>query len=324
MGDLFAVLSASCFAAANVTIARGVLGKGKDNGAFLSILLTAGIAAIVWIIMSLGRGWTPVNAAGLMWFAAAGVLTVFVGRVFLYASVQHLGAVRASAMKRLNPFFAVVLGVLLLGEGLNGSLVIGMLLIFSSFGVLVWQALRNQKTAPVVIAADAAAGAVAAPAEIERTPTPARLSWMEHIRNLGFFYGPISSLAYALGYVARKHGMMTLPDAAFGTMFGALVGMVAFLIAAIFIDSYRAGVRGALSFNPWLFGAGVLSSGGQIFYFMALTTSTITRVAMITSLEVFVTIFFSIVFLKARDQLTRPVLLACALGVIGTGFIMLQ
>ena len=43
---------------------------------------------------------------------------------------------------------------------------------------------------------------------------------------------------------------------------------------------------------------------------------------MITSLEVFATILFSIVFLNARDQLNGPVLLACALGVLGTGFIM--
>lgn len=44
-----------------------------------------------------------------------------------------MGAVRALAVKRLNPRFSVMLGVLLLGESFDVAILIGMLLIGSSF-----------------------------------------------------------------------------------------------------------------------------------------------------------------------------------------------
>jgi drug/metabolite transporter (DMT)-like permease len=303
-GEMLALLSASCFAGSNVTIARGAGAKAQDNGAFLSILMTATLAAAIWIFGGLRVGWTPPNASGMLWFAGAGVLTIFIGRVFLYASVQHLGAVRASAVKRLNPIFSVLLGVLVLREPMDSSLIIGMLLIFASFGVLVKQSLS----------ASAASAA-----------SPQAQSWMRTLGNLGFFYGPISALAYATGYVARKQGLLLMPDPAFGTMLGSMVGTVFFLLAAQFVDSYRQAVRNALtSFNPWLFAAGLLSSAGQLLYFAALSYSTISRVALISSMEVFVTMFLTVVVFRSREQLNGPVLLAAAMGVAGTVFVVLR
>jgi len=49
MGEWLALLSACCFAASNVTIMRGASAKGQDNGAFLSILFTAGIVGAIWL-----------------------------------------------------------------------------------------------------------------------------------------------------------------------------------------------------------------------------------------------------------------------------------
>jgi drug/metabolite transporter (DMT)-like permease len=71
----------------------------------------------------------------------------YIGRVFLYASIQHLGAMRASALKRLNPFFAVLLGVGVLGESLSGRAGWGVLLIVLSFAILIrsqWQSPRGE------------------------------------------------------------------------------------------------------------------------------------------------------------------------------------
>ena len=48
MGECLALLSACCFAASNVTIMRSAGAKGQDNGAYLSILLTAVIAGLAW------------------------------------------------------------------------------------------------------------------------------------------------------------------------------------------------------------------------------------------------------------------------------------
>lgn len=304
MGELCALLSALCFATANVTIMRGAEPGAEDNGAFLSILMTTVIALVVWVYFGVRDGWPHINVGGLLWFACAGILTVFIGRVFLYASVQHLGAVRASAVKRLNPFFSVLLGVFVLGEPLTVGLSIGMLLIFASFGLLVRQSLRK-------------AGQARA-----ETGSP-NLSMWGTLTNLGYFYGPISALAYATGYVARKQGLLHIPDGAFGTMTGSVVAAIVFVLAAHFVDSYRRAVWNVFAtFNPWLFAAGGLSSVGQILNFVALNYSTISRVALINSMEAFLTIFLSVWVFRTREKLSATILMAAGLGVIGTAFVL--
>jgi drug/metabolite transporter (DMT)-like permease len=303
MGELLALFSASCFAASNVTITRGARGKGQDNGAFLSIMLTASIGGVWWLIGSAGHGFPVMKLRSMLWFAAAGILTIFIGRVFLYASVQHLGAVPASAVKRLNPAFSVLLGVVLLGETVDTAMVIGMLLIGASFAVLIRQSLKA-----------AAADAGGPPRSVG-----ARLA------NLGYFYGPVSALAYACGYVARKQGLEGMPDPAFGTMFGAAVGALVFVLIAQGVDSYRVALRRTFTtFNPWLFAAGILSSAGQLLYFAALSSSTIARCAMISSMEAIFTIFLTVAVSRSFKQLTGPVVLAAVLGMFGTMFIVFK
>ena len=303
MGEWLALCSAGCFAAANVTITRGAA-KGQDNGAFLSILLTTAIAGAWWLWRSAGgAGFAALNMTSMLWFAIAGVLTIFIGRVFLYASVQRLGAVPASAVKRLNPLFSVLLGVLLLGESFDWAMAAGMLLIAASFAVLIRQSLTSARPA------DGAA----------------QRSLRATLANLGYFYGPVSALAYAFGYVARKQGLVGMPDPAFGTMFGSIVGALVFVLIARFVDSYKVALQRTFSaFNPWLFAAGLLSSVGQLLYFAALNGSSIARCAMLSSMEAFFTIFFTVLVTRSGRQLTAPVLLACALGVAGTAFIVIK
>lgn len=307
MGELFAFLSTCCFAGANVTVSRGAGAKGQDNGAFLSILMTAAIAGAVWAISLSAQGRPRIQVGALLWFAVAGVLTIFIGRVFLFASVQRLGAVRASAIKRLNPVFSVLLGVLVLGEPVNRSMLLGMLLIFASFGVLVWRSL------------------IASRAEAGEGGATSSLSWLGILGNLGYFYGPVSALAYATGYVARKQGLVVTPDPAFGTMFGSVVGALCFVLAAQFAASYQNAVRATFStFNPWLYGAAVLSSLGQLLYFTAISYSAISRVALISSMEVFVTMFLTLLIWRSREQFTPSVIIAALLGMVGTLFIVLD
>ena len=294
-GELFALASAACFAAANVTIVRGAAPGDADNGAFASLLLTSAIAGAGWLAFGLARGFPDVTPRALAWFAGAGVLTAFIGRVFGYATVQHLGAMRASAMKRLNPFFAVALGVGVLGERLGAGAIVGMLLILTSFAVLVLRGGGRRDAGPVAA-----------------------------FLNPGFVYGPVSALGYATGYLLRKMGLGETPDAFLGTLVGALVGASTFVLAGLFRPRYAAAVRATFSRpRPWLLAAGVLSSFGQIAYFFALTHAPISRVALIASIEVFITMFLSVLLLRASESLTVPVLAAAMLGVAGTAMVML-
>lgn len=301
MGIIFSILALVFFSVASVLISRGHDKKTSSQGAFLSILMTFGIALSIWLVMGLRNGWPTISFSAASWFALAGVLTIFVGRVFLYSSIQKLGAIRSSAVKRLNPFFSVILGVTVLGEALNGSMIIGMTLIFVSFALLIMQSLKSLEST-----------------EQEGDSLTADKKHRQII-NLGYIYGPISALAYATGYLARKQGLILLPDAAFGAMLGALVGGIIYVITAFFVDLYKADLRSTFTvFNPWLFTAGVFSSFGQISYFVALKYSPISQIALITSMEVFLTIFITTVFFRNREPLTSAVMAAALLATVGT------
>jgi drug/metabolite transporter (DMT)-like permease len=295
LGDFFTVLSSLFFAVSNVTVARGARPDAQDNGAFVSLLITTAIAGTCWLALGAARGFEPVTARALLWFAAAGVFTAFVGRVFFYASIEKLGAMRSSTMKRLIPFFSVMLGVGVLGEKLTGGMLIGMALILASFAFLLGGATRG------------AAGA------------PAR----ERGLNAGYVYGPVSALGYASGYLLRKMGLADAHDALLGAAVGCLVGVLLFLAAAAFRDSYARAVRGTFARpNAWLIAAGVMSSLGQIFYFAALNENPMSRVALVSSIEVFITLFLGAVFLRKSESVTPALVLAALLGFAGTAAVI--
>jgi len=299
IGDLYAIASALCFAIANVTIVRGASRDDDDNGAFLSLLLTAGISAAGWLAIGAARGFEPVTWRALAWFAGAGIFTSFIGRVFLFGSVQRLGAMRGSAMKRFNPFFAVILGVLVLGESLGLAMLAGMALILASFGLLV----RSSWRAPTAAGRDGAGAAISLRA--------------------GYVLGIVSGLGYACGYLFRKMGLAQAPDAWLGAAVGSLVGAALFVLTAGFNARYARAVRATFRRpNPWLVWAGITSSFGQVFYFAALETRPISRVALIVSMEVFVTLVLGALLLRRHETLTTSVAIAAALGVAGTACIL--
>lgn len=291
-------MSMTFFSAANVMINRGSHGRSRSRGAFLSIVITVFLSAAIWLGYGLRDGFMAPNRVAVYWFALAGLLTVLIGRVFVYASIQSLGAMRASAIKRLTPFFSVVLGVLLLGETINKPMAVGMVLIFLSFVVLAQQSLKD-------------AGQIQSSGKQQ--------SVLRKLAGLGYLYGPLSALGYASGYIARKQGLVAMPDAVFGTLLGSATGMILFVAISAFVDSYREDLRKSFSeFNPWLLAAGFFASFGQISYFVALKFSSVSKIALITSMEVFLTMLLSYIVFRGKFKITRVLLLAAALAATGT------
>jgi drug/metabolite transporter (DMT)-like permease len=82
LGDAFTVASSFCFAASNILVAQGNRDSREDNGAFVSLLITAGIAAALWAGLGAMRGFEPVTWRAIAWFSGAGVFTYLFGRVF--------------------------------------------------------------------------------------------------------------------------------------------------------------------------------------------------------------------------------------------------
>ena len=303
LGEALALVSAILFALSNICILRGSVRASGDNGALLSVLVTVLVSGALWLVLGAD---IPGGSSGagllsaLAWFAMAGLLATVFGRIFLWKSIQRLGVTRASAIKRLNPFFSVVLAALVLGEVITPLMGAGMALIAVSFGTLVRGTVRSLWSR----AAAPAAG--------------------EEVRAADYLYGPTSALCYATSYIGRRFGLERIPDAIFGTLVAAVAALGYYVVASWFVRDYRRAFREALTgANRWQLAAAVAVSFGQISNFGAIQFTAVSKVVMITSMEIFISMFLAVIVFRTEKRPEPTTLLAALLAMAGVTLVAL-
>lgn len=117
-GELLALLSALLFALASVAIRIGLQREPRvlDNGMLMTTLINSAVFAVLLMSSLLTGTAPPLEAEGVALFVVAGLLTTFIGRSSLYASIRRIGPARASGYKVTTPLFAVAFGAVILGE----------------------------------------------------------------------------------------------------------------------------------------------------------------------------------------------------------------
>jgi uncharacterized membrane protein len=291
LGPSLALMSAVSFSLANIFISRTTVSRG-DKGVLFSVVVTLLGALVLWLVWGGLQEGVQLSRQdmlhGILWFSAAGVSVMVFGRNLLFISVRQLGVSRAAAVKRLNPFFSVILAVLVLGETLFMRDYLGITLIGVAFALLIAESFgRGDDQADV---------------------PPLR----------SYLFGVLAALAYACAYVLRKLGLIELPDAAFGTFVSAGAGLGALCSIAIFSHSYREKLLLMFSYlDRWVVLSAVCVSAGQILLFAALAYEKVSTVVMIASLEIFLSFFFSLVIFRTESRLSRPVLVSAVLALAG-------
>ncbi|PID35878.1 MAG: EamA family transporter [Rhodobacterales bacterium] len=288
-GESWALAAALAYGLAGVSIAKGKASARGDNGVYLSCVVTAVIAGLIW----LGSGPTPVPsvAPGELWlavlaFLAAGVFSTVLGRVTLYRATEALGAVTAGLLRRLTPFFALAFGWLLLREVPGRTELMGGAMILA--GVVVY---------------------LARPMALSRG---------------GVLLGVGSAAAYALAYSLRGMGLEHLPDPGLGALIGALVGCVWFPCAALLRrDRVRALSALVVDRGGWHWLTALALGFGQVMQFFALKTASVAVVAVLGALDVLFALGFA-VLLGAPERIAPARLLpALILALSGTAILFL-
>ena len=294
LGQFLALFSAFCFAGTGVCVSRTKMHEG-DRGVMFSVVVTILFSVLLWLWMegpNLETLTAPHSAAGIFWYVVSGLCAMVVGRSFLYVSIRRLGPTRSAATKRLNPFFSVVVAAVVLAEPITKLTGIGMVAIAVAFAIMIHASFR-------------AASGKARPGA-SHVPTVLDYSW-----------GVASALAYAAAYVARKLGLHAMPSPALGTLISALAGFGTYLVMAAINPKNLRNLMGMFrNLDGWLICAAVLMSAGQIALFFALMYERIAVVVMISSLEIFIASFLSVVVFKTE---TRPDPLTYLAAVIATG-----
>lgn len=294
LGLALAFASAVSFALSNNCISR-TSRSGGDKGVMFSVIVTIAMSGALWLAIDGGRLPETTAPLGLVWFALAGVAAMVFGRSLLYASIQRLGVARSSAVKRLNPFFSVLLAAAILGEAVGLADAAGMVAIALAFGLLLSERLtRAARNGPDVPGLSA------------------------------YMIGVGAALAYAFSYILRKLGLIELPSPALGTLVSALTGLAVFIAIAAVSPTTRANLLGMFAhLDRWVVMAAVLVSAGQILLFAALAYADVSGVVMVASLEIYISIALSVLVFRSEPMPGPRVLMSAALAMLGVVLVAL-
>jgi len=149
VGGLAIVLAAVSYAFAS-TLARVHLKGVAPTTSSLGQMVVASVILIP-ASMLIDHPWTLTPSAASL---ASLVTLALVGTAFAYVIfywlIEHVGATRTSLVTYISPVIAVFLGALLLNEALNGSTLIGLVLIIA--GVALVTRRRSVQAVPLVTA----------------------------------------------------------------------------------------------------------------------------------------------------------------------------
>lgn len=291
LGQLLAVFSAASFAFANnfISLTRR---SGGDKGVLFSVLVTMAMSGLIWVFLESSVRIVPASDAdrqAIVWFALSGVCAMVFGRSLVFESIRRLGVTRSTAVKRLNPFFSVMLAALLLNEQVSAADLAGMAAIAAAFGLMIRESFVLGRT-PV------------------RGAPPASY----------YLFGVFGALAYAFAYIARKLGLNLVDAPAFGTFVSAVTGFAMFGLIAIVSGRYRSFFRNLFNdLDRWILGSAIMVSLGQILLFAALAYERVATVVMIASLEIFISVFLSVMIFRTERVPGPAVIVAAMLATAG-------
>lgn len=301
LGEALALISAGCFGLAGASIAHGMRCRtrsGGDNGALLSVIFSAIVAALLFIglpksmpLTDRAEAW----AVGVALFVLAGTLSTILGRLTFFRSVALSGATRSSLLRRLIPVFAAIFAWVFLGEtlGLGDTAAMALILIgviYAVTGRAFGQTLGTGSN-PV----------------------------------MGLGLGIASSGFYGGSYVARKMGMTYVPDAAFGALVGALTGLAWYAMMALMSGRARLVVRELpRTTDRWHVITASALAAGQTTLFFALTHAEVAIVAVIGSTEVFISAILASLVFRTEPIPSLRLLAGMTLAISGVALLVLR
>ncbi len=238
-GALYALAAALAFALWNIYLQRGLAHGGGPRLALLTVALSEVACFVPLSLWLAGHGHLPpLDGRGLLWFVVAGVLTSVIGTYLATQATRRIGAVQTTALRLLDPFFALLIAAAFLGERLGARALGGMALL-----VLALLLLQQR--------------AVAAPS-----------ARRQHAG--GLLYAVLASFAFTLGSVARKAGLLLVPAA---LVAGAIEGLAGVLVVGLVLGLQGDGralaaLRSAASRDLWW--SGLAAAAGTLCLNLAL------------------------------------------------------
>lgn len=310
MGTLLAFTTALSYSVAAITIRSALRPSVPDNGVFIGVATNLLLLTVLSLFAGLHREVRAENLQALALFGVSGVMTTWLGRASLYSGIRRLGAGPATAIKNMNPLVAGAIGLVFLGERLGLLGYTGAALALLGYFLLMRDRL----------------GSAPAPGSV---PSAGRFRGLEasdsserNVVLVGYLAASGAALAFGGGQAVRRLGLEELPNPYVGAWAAAFGGFAVYCLILLGTGRFRSVVRvNILEGGGRFLAAGVLTTVGQLAFFLALMSIPLTHASIVAASDTIITMALAALLLGGEDRLTR--LLVLAGGAVFGGSVLL-
>ena len=254
----------------------------KDLDSLSGVLITLSVNFVIfWTVSVLFFSPIHFESSAVLLFILSGLLGAAFGRHFKFLGFDRVGVSFSRTIVASQPFFATTLAIAILGETLTFPVGIGTFLIFFGVAVLSQSGEKTRRW---------------------------KRRWL--------LFPLFSAACYGAAAVVDKIGLNIFPS----PVLGATVSISASfsVYASFFILSGKIRANSVNKRNFFLFcGAGVCTSAAIFCVYYALSLGAVIHVVPLKNTSPLFTLFFSHLFLRDVEKVTRKTVIAAILIVTG-------
>jgi drug/metabolite transporter (DMT)-like permease len=344
VGVLLALGGAIAFSIMNVAIRKGVRVGDADNGVVTTVLINVVAFTVLMALVLPTRGLTW-SWAGVGAFAAAGLMSTYIGRTLLFTGIRHAGAARAAAVKNATPLFTLIIAVAILGERIVPLAGLGIGLVLVGILVLGRESLRRPvtdegsaaRTHPVELALESEAIAEGGLPDGIRSDvgssraspdgpddTSAAAGRARRSMLFGLTLAAIAAVIFGAGHALRKVGMDIVSDALLGALVGAWAALIAHLATAVVRGRWTTVRTAVMTRRPYFWLAGITGTIGQLCFFAALAFAPVSHVSVVAASETILTVLLAGLVAQGTERITVRIAVPAVLVFVGVAAIALS
>lgn len=298
VGTLLGVLAGAAFGLSNIVVRPIIRRVGVATTIFWVIALNALLFTLWAVILQPEPVLSSLTLPSAAAFAVAGVVSLALGRSYLYSTIRDIGVVRASAFRVASPGLTVLLGFLVLHELLFGRQYAGIALLLCGLYVLAARPERGS---------DAAAG------------TPRQGPGHAERFRRGVITGATATALFAVGDILRKFGLGLVSAPVLASAVGAVTAALVLLGIHAARRTLADVIRPPREMWPALVAAGITTMAATYLLFLALQYLPVSVATPLSGTQVLFTYLLSRRAANVDDPASIPGLVgvfACLAGLI--------
>lgn len=136
LGILLAIAAAFFWGTSAIFSRLGLQNIKASTGTLISMLSSILVVGLLALTLNFDDV-IHISPTALVWFGLIGVVNYVMGRQFNFLSITYIGATRATTLFASAPFFAIILAVILIGESINFTSIIGAFVVIAGLYLVI-------------------------------------------------------------------------------------------------------------------------------------------------------------------------------------------